>query len=100
MHNITYTWFNTDKYINFLKRRGFNDEQIDFLIDQRNSFENQKRNVESIMYVDGRYSANRIKDEVRKRNERFAKNFPHKLADAFCIYVNGVGSVRTHPIRL
>lgn len=55
---------------------------------------------DGIMYVDGRYSMNRIKDEVRKRNEQFAANFPHKIADSFAIYVNGVGSVRTHPIYL
>lgn len=55
---------------------------------------------DGIMYVDGRYSMTRIKEEVRKRNERFAKNFPHKIADSFSIYVNGIGSVQTHPISL
>lgn len=45
----TLTWFNTDKYINFLKRWKFNEEQINFLIDQRNIFESQKRNTEEVV---------------------------------------------------
>lgn len=50
---------------------------------------------DGIMYVDGRYNLQSIKREVIKRNASFAKNFPHKIADSFAVYVNGVGSCRT-----
>lgn len=56
---VTYTWFNEDTYTKFLKRFRFNEEQIDFLIEQRNSFENEKRNVETVTCV----SCGKSKDE-------------------------------------
>lgn len=42
----TLTWFSIDRYTNFLKRYDFNEDQINFLIDQRNAFESLKRNEE------------------------------------------------------
>lgn len=47
---------------------------------------------DGIMYVDGRYNLNSIRREVIARNGRYAKNFPHKLADSFAIYSGRIGS--------
>lgn len=41
-----YTWFDVSQYTSFLERWGFNEEQINFLIDQRNSYETLKRSTE------------------------------------------------------
>jgi hypothetical protein len=38
---------------------------------------------DGLMYVDGRLNFNNVKHEVVKRNSRYEKNFPHKLADGF-----------------
>ncbi len=35
------------------------------------------------MYIDGRWNLSTIKYEVSKRNNRFQKNFPDKIATAF-----------------
>jgi len=39
--------------------------------------------TDGIMYVDGRLGLSKVIEEVKKRNKRFEKNFPHKVADAF-----------------
>lgn len=46
---------------------------------------------DGIMYIDGRYNLTSIKSEVRKRNQRYARNFPHKIADSFAIYRDRIG---------
>lgn len=46
---------------------------------------------DGIMYVDGRLNLANIKLAVISRNKRFAKNFPHKIADSFAIYHNRIG---------
>ena len=63
-------------------------------------FQNENEMIASdgIMHVDGRFNISRIKDEVRERNNRFRKNYSHKLADGFAIYNgncirNGYGRV-------
>ena len=38
---------------------------------------------DGIMFVDGRLGLSKVIEEVKKRNKRFEKNFPHKIADAF-----------------
>jgi hypothetical protein len=43
----TYTWFNVDKYTKFLEAYDFNEDQINFLIDQKNNYENLKRSTET-----------------------------------------------------
>ena len=35
------------------------------------------------IWIDGRLSIESAKEVVRNRNIRFAKNFPHKVADSF-----------------
>lgn len=35
------------------------------------------------MYIDGRLNVHNAKIAVVNRNKRYAKNFPHKIADAF-----------------
>jgi len=45
---------------------------------------------DGIMYVDGRLNAASIYREVRARNNRFAKNFPHKIADQYAVYNGGL----------
>lgn len=47
---------------------------------------------DGIMYVDGRFNASSIKQAVIERNTRYAKNFPHKLADGFATYSGRIGS--------
>lgn len=42
---------------------------------------------DGLMYIDGRLSLCNIKSKVKERNERYSKNFPHKIADGF--YVAG-----------
>lgn len=42
--------------------------------------------TDGIMIVDGRFNIYSIANAVRERNERFAKNFPHKVCDGFAIY--------------
>jgi hypothetical protein len=46
---------------------------------------------DGIMYVDGRLNATNIRLEIVKRNERYAKNFPHRLADSYAIYHSRIG---------
>lgn len=53
--------------------------------------ENEILATDGIMYVDGRLTLANIKHEVRKRNEHYKKNFPHKLADSFAIYHDKIG---------
>lgn len=48
--------------------------------------------TDGIMYVDGRFGPARIYKEVRARNNRFAANFPHKIADQYAIYRGRIGS--------
>lgn len=52
---------------------------------------------DGIMYVDGRLNATNIRREVVKRNERYAKNFPHRLADSYAISWNfgKIGKITT-----
>jgi hypothetical protein len=38
---------------------------------------------DGLMYIDGRFNINSTINEVKKRNERYFKNFPHKMADGF-----------------
>lgn len=42
--------------------------------------------TDGIMHVDGRFNLYSIANAVRERNERFKKNFPHKVCDGFAIY--------------
>ena len=42
--------------------------------------------TDGIMKVDGRFNAASIYREVRARNNRFAVNFPHKVADQYAVY--------------
>lgn len=46
---------------------------------------------DGILKVDGRYNAASIRAEVLNRNERFKKNFPHKLADSYATYNGRIG---------
>jgi hypothetical protein len=39
--------------------------------------------TDGIMYIDGRYSLCNQIEQVKRRNERYAKNFPHKIANGF-----------------
>lgn len=48
--------------------------------------------TDGIMHVDGRFNSASIYKEVRARNNRFAKNFPHKIADQYAIYTGRIGS--------
>ncbi len=48
--------------------------------------------TDGIMKVDGRFNAASIYREVRARNNRFAVNFPHKVADQYAVYRNGLNS--------
>lgn len=45
--------------------------------------------TDGVMNVDGRYGLSRIIIEVNARNNRFRKNFPHKVADSFAVYTTG-----------
>lgn len=47
---------------------------------------------DGIMYIDGRFSNANIYREVRARNNRFAQNFPHKIADQYALYTGRIGS--------
>lgn len=38
---------------------------------------------DGLMYIDGRFNLSSTIREVEKRNARFSKNFPHKIADGF-----------------
>jgi len=38
---------------------------------------------DGVMNYDKRHNLENIKNEVRERNKRFEKNFPHKIATAF-----------------
>jgi len=40
---------------------------------------------DGIMYVDGRFSLDSINREVKARNDRYRKNFPHCVANAWSI---------------
>jgi hypothetical protein len=50
---------------------------------------------DSLMYVDGRFKLSNVIKEVEKRNKRYSKNFPHKVADSF--YFAGERLQRTSP---
>lgn len=41
---------------------------------------------DGIMYIDGRLNAANVRQKIIERNQRFAKNFPHKVCDSFRIY--------------
>jgi len=48
------------------------------------------------MFIDGRYNRISQINTVEQRNERFKKNFPHKVADGFYIVderLNQVGDI-------
>lgn len=45
--------------------------------------------TDGVMNVDGRYGLNRTIKAVQDRNNRFSKNFPHKVADSFAVYTTG-----------
>lgn len=47
---------------------------------------------DGIMKVDGRLNNESIHYEIVKRNNRFAVNFPHYIADQYAIYSNRIGS--------
>jgi hypothetical protein len=47
---------------------------------------------DGIMLVDGRFNNASIYREVTARNNRFAVNFPHKVADQYAVYNNGLKS--------
>ena len=47
--------------------------------------------TDGILYVDGRININTTIHCVIRRNERFSKNFPHKVCDSFAIYNNRIG---------
>jgi hypothetical protein len=55
---------------------------------------------DKLMHVDGRFGLAKIKQEVHKRNSRYAKNFPHLVADSFLIYPCGLNGVSTGVIYL
>ena len=38
---------------------------------------------DGLMYIDGRFSINTTINEVKKRNNRYVTNFPHKVATGF-----------------
>lgn len=38
---------------------------------------------DGLMKIDGRFKMESIKNEVKKRNERYIKKFPHLVADGF-----------------
>ena len=42
--------------------------------------------TDGLMIVDGRFNIYSIANAVRERNERFKKNFPHKVCNGFAIY--------------
>ena len=41
--------------------------------------------TDGLMYIDGRYNLNSIKEEVKNHNKTLIKNFPHLVADAFVV---------------
>jgi len=47
---------------------------------------------DGIMLVDGRLNNSSIYRQVRQRNNSYAKNFPHKIADSYAIYNGRIGS--------
>ena len=38
---------------------------------------------DGLMYIDGRLNLQNVKSKIKQRNERYAKNFAHKIADGF-----------------
>lgn len=48
--------------------------------------------TDGIMYVDGRFNHRSIVNAVKERNNRYEKNFPHKVATEFGIYAGRIGS--------
>lgn len=38
------------------------------------------------MHIDGRLNAFNVRQKVIERNQRFSKNFPHSVCDAYRIY--------------
>ena len=38
---------------------------------------------DGLMHIDGRFSLQSTINEVKKRNERYSKNFPHLICDGF-----------------
>lgn len=47
---------------------------------------------DGIMPIDGRLNNSSIYILVIERNKRYAKNFPHKIADSYAIYSGKIGS--------
>lgn len=41
---------------------------------------------DGIMYIDGRINAYNVRQKVLERNQRYSKNFPHKVCDSYRIY--------------
>ncbi len=44
----TLSYFDVNKYSDFLTRYNFNEEQINFLTDQRTIYETEKRSIETV----------------------------------------------------
>ena len=38
---------------------------------------------DQLMYIDGRLNVSNAIEAVKQRNNRYKKNFPHKVADSF-----------------
>lgn len=55
---------------------------------------------DGIMYVDGRLNLSNIIEKVKERNDQFAKNFPHRIADSFSIYLNRIGGNKTKQYKI
>ena len=56
--------------------------------------------TDGIMHVDGRLNLSNTIAAVKSRNEQFAANFPHKIADSFAIYTNRIGGSYGKIIKL
>ena len=52
---------------------------------------------DGLMHIDGRFNLESTKREVRSRNKRYEKNFPHLLADGF--YFTGERLVQSSSIH-
>jgi len=47
---------------------------------------------DGIVYADGRFNWASIVRTVRQKNDSMKTNFPHKVADRFAVYSDGIGS--------
>lgn len=54
---------------------------------------------DSLMYIDGRLSVSNAIEAVKERNDRYRKNFPHKIADSF-YFVDERLNAKSKPIKL